>query len=93
MSDIARMELKVKSMEKSLKTRTWSVDKIRDNDKATKFYTGLPTFGVFLWLFKWVQLYSNETRHACKHAVMTFHSSVNNVIVNNIVSFLPTYPI
>ena len=30
----------------------WSINKIKDNDKFTKFYTGLPTYAVFLWLFK-----------------------------------------
>ena len=32
----------------------WSVEKIKDNDEKTRFYTGLLTFAVFLWLFKYV---------------------------------------
>ncbi|KAJ8307802.1 hypothetical protein KUTeg_014647 [Tegillarca granosa] len=32
----------------------WSVNKIKDNDKATRLYTGLPSFAVFVWLFKYV---------------------------------------
>lgn len=32
----------------------WSVSKIKDDDAMTKFYTGLPSFAVFLWLLKYV---------------------------------------
>lgn len=38
--------------EKKVKEMTWSVDKIKNDDKATKFYTGLPSFAVFMWLYK-----------------------------------------
>ncbi|XP_062592284.1 uncharacterized protein LOC134253720 [Saccostrea cucullata] len=30
----------------------WGVNKIKDDDVATRFYTGLPSFAVFLWLYK-----------------------------------------
>lgn len=30
----------------------WGVERIKDNDGMTKFYTGLPSFAIFLWLFK-----------------------------------------
>lgn len=33
---------------------TWSVKKITNDDVKTKFYTGLPSFAVFMWLFKYV---------------------------------------
>ncbi|XP_021374471.1 uncharacterized protein LOC110463884 [Mizuhopecten yessoensis] len=30
------------------------INKIKDDDKATTFYTGLPSFAVFLWLFNYL---------------------------------------
>lgn len=38
--------------QESQRTGQWGVEKIKDDDTATKFYTGLPCFAVFLWLFK-----------------------------------------
>lgn len=35
-----------------LQGHKWSVQKIKDDDSKTKFYTGLPSFAVFMWLFK-----------------------------------------
>lgn len=32
----------------------WSVSEIKDDDAMTKFYTGLPSFAVFLWLFNYL---------------------------------------
>ena len=32
----------------------WGIHRIRGNDKKTRFYTGLPNFAVFMWLFKYV---------------------------------------
>jgi hypothetical protein len=32
--------------------KTWSIQIIGDDDRATRFYTGLPSFDVFIWLFK-----------------------------------------
>ena len=43
-------------LQQRVKAFTWSVDRIADNDVATKFYTGLPSFAVFMWLFKYVLL-------------------------------------
>ncbi|XP_069106381.1 peroxynitrite isomerase THAP4-like isoform X2 [Argopecten irradians] len=39
---------------------TFSVEKIKENDKATRFYTGLPTFGVFLWLFNFLKIKAQD---------------------------------
>lgn len=41
-------------LKNKLKQKTWNVDKIKDDDNATKFYTGLPSFAIFMWLFKLV---------------------------------------
>ena len=35
-----------------LQGHKWSVQKIKDDDSKTKFYTGLPSFAVFMRLFK-----------------------------------------
>ena len=35
-----------------LQGHKWSVQKIKADDSKTKFYTGLPSFAVFMWLFK-----------------------------------------
>ena len=47
----------LEEMEAALKERQnyrWGVKNIADNDLFTKFYTGLPSFAVFMWLFKYV---------------------------------------
>ena len=35
-----------------LQGHKWSVQKIMDDDSKTKLYTGLPSFAVFMWLYK-----------------------------------------
>ena len=35
-----------------LQGHKWSVQKIKDDDSKTKFYTGLPSFAVFMWFYK-----------------------------------------
>lgn len=45
-----RLKLELRRMQDN----KWSVSKIKDDDAMTKFYTGLPNFAVFLWLFKYV---------------------------------------
>lgn len=45
-----RLKLELRRMQDN----KWSVSKIKDDDAMTKFYTGLPSFAVFLWLFKYV---------------------------------------
>ncbi|XP_061195756.1 uncharacterized protein LOC133203982 [Saccostrea echinata] len=45
---------KLQSELRRLQDSKWSVAKIKDDDAMTKFYTGLPTFAVFLWLFNYL---------------------------------------
>ncbi|KAJ8302354.1 hypothetical protein KUTeg_021341 [Tegillarca granosa] len=49
----------VKQLKEELRKHKWSVEKISDNDSATSFYTGLPTFAVFVWLFQYLEKYFN----------------------------------
>lgn len=42
----------LKSELRRLQGHKWSVKKIKDYDAKTKFYTGLPSFAVFMWFFK-----------------------------------------
>ena len=44
----------LKEVKRQFQEYKWSVEKIQDNDEKTWFYIGLPTFVVFLWLFKYV---------------------------------------
>lgn len=45
-----RLKLELRRMQDN----KWSVSKIKDDDAMTKFYTGLPSFAVFLWLFNYL---------------------------------------
>jgi hypothetical protein len=36
----------------ALDLHKWSLDRIRGSGAKTKFYTGLPTFAIFMWLYK-----------------------------------------
>ncbi|KAK3097617.1 hypothetical protein FSP39_011439 [Pinctada imbricata] len=46
---------KLKQREDELRKHKWDHRKIRHNDAATKFYTGLPAFALFLWLFNFLR--------------------------------------
>ena len=54
MADLEALEARSLAAETKFQQDRWSVNKIRNNDKVTKFFTGLPSFAVFLWLFKLV---------------------------------------
>ncbi|XP_048741725.1 uncharacterized protein LOC125655464 [Ostrea edulis] len=41
--------------QKDLHNARWNVNNIKDDDEKTNFYTGLPTFAVFLWLFNFLR--------------------------------------
>lgn len=41
-----------KLLKEQMEKIQWGVNKIKDDDNATRFYTGLPSFAVFLWLYK-----------------------------------------
>lgn len=59
MENIA-LRREVKQLKEELRKHKWSVEKISDNDSATKFYTGLPTFAVFVWLFQYLESKSSR---------------------------------
>lgn len=41
-----------KILKEQMERLQWGVSKIKDDDVATRIYTGLPSFAVFLWLYK-----------------------------------------
>ncbi|KAK3088592.1 hypothetical protein FSP39_021029 [Pinctada imbricata] len=51
----ASLRQKLKQREDELRKHKWDHRKIKDNDAATKFYTGLPAFALFLWLFNFLR--------------------------------------
>lgn len=42
----------VRRLQEELRKRKWGAERIRDDDTMTRFYTGLPSFAIFLWLYK-----------------------------------------
>ena len=55
LNSMESMETGREILKQKLQEKTWSVNKIKDDDKATKFYTGLPSFAIFVWLFRLIQ--------------------------------------
>ncbi|XP_069105937.1 uncharacterized protein [Argopecten irradians] len=49
-----KLREEIHNLRSEVKRLRWGVDKIKDDDKATRFYTGLPSFAVFLWLFNYL---------------------------------------
>lgn len=52
MQDVAVLEREREKLKEQLQAQTWGVHKIRDDNKAVRFYTGLQSFATFMWLFK-----------------------------------------
>lgn len=52
---VENMALKkeVEELQKEVIRHKWSFQKISDDDSKTRFYTGLPSFAVFMWLFRY----------------------------------------
>lgn len=49
-NELLREENKI--LKEQMERLQWVSTKIKDDDVATRFYTGLPSFAVFLWLYK-----------------------------------------
>nr|XP_022287119.1 uncharacterized protein LOC111099903 isoform X3 [Crassostrea virginica] len=49
-----KLREEINSLREELKRHKWSVDRIKDDDASTRFYTGLPSFAVFLWLYNFL---------------------------------------
>ncbi|XP_021373733.1 uncharacterized protein LOC110463446 [Mizuhopecten yessoensis] len=55
-----RLQEEVRLLKEEVRQLKWGVGKKKDNDTRTRFYTGLPTFAVFLWLY--IYLSSKSSR-------------------------------
>ncbi|KAJ8310416.1 hypothetical protein KUTeg_012281 [Tegillarca granosa] len=53
-----KLKQEVKKLRQELEKRKWAVEKIVDT--LTKFYTGLPAYSIFLWLFNYVAAKSSR---------------------------------
>ena len=47
-----RLQRELQECREELAHYKWGVNKIADDDSKTAFYTSLPSFAIFLWLFK-----------------------------------------
>jgi len=47
-----RLKDEVSMLKAKLEKHRWNADKISGSDATTKFYTGLPSFSVFMWLYQ-----------------------------------------
>ncbi|XP_033641398.1 uncharacterized protein LOC117301485 isoform X2 [Asterias rubens] len=62
-NEIVSLKSHINSLQSQVDKLKWSNDKIKSNSKC-KFYTGLPTYLVFLWLFQ--QLVKGVSPSYCK---------------------------
>lgn len=46
------LKKEVRRLQEELRKHKWGAERIRDDDAMTHFYTGLPSFAIFLWLYK-----------------------------------------
>ncbi|XP_061178177.1 uncharacterized protein LOC133186841 [Saccostrea echinata] len=44
----------VRRLREDLRKHKWSAERIKDDDGMTRFYTGLPSFTIFLWLYNYL---------------------------------------
>uniref|UniRef100_T1IIP1 Transposase Helix-turn-helix domain-containing protein n=1 Tax=Strigamia maritima TaxID=126957 RepID=T1IIP1_STRMM len=52
---MAALEAQIQDLKMKLKRAKWGIERIRDDNNATRFYTGMPTFALFLWLFEFLK--------------------------------------
>ena len=50
-----KLKVRVNNLERDLEQSKWGHKLIKNNDAKTMFYTGLPTFAVFLALFNYLE--------------------------------------
>ncbi|XP_048747554.2 uncharacterized protein LOC125659816 [Ostrea edulis] len=50
-----KLQEELRETKRDLQRERWGVHRIADNDSLTKFYTSLPTFAMFLWLFSYLK--------------------------------------
>lgn len=62
---VENMALKkeVEELQKEVIRHKWSFQKISDDDSKTRFYTGLPSFAVFMWLFSILRPKAERTKY------------------------------
>ncbi|XP_069136298.1 uncharacterized protein [Argopecten irradians] len=58
-----KLKKELKKTKEQVQESKWGVHKIQDNDEKTRFYTGLPTFTVFLWLFNFLKPKAEKMRY------------------------------
>nr|XP_022344486.1 uncharacterized protein LOC111137338 [Crassostrea virginica] len=80
-----KLREEINSLREELKRHKWSVDRIKDDDASTRFYTGLPSFAVFLWLYNFL---------ASKASRMTFwRGEVNTSTTDKMRTATSTLPL
>lgn len=48
------LKKEVRRLQEELRKHKWGAERIRDDDAMTRFYTGLPSFAIFLWLYNYL---------------------------------------